>query len=200
MPTSYSKFKTDDLTALGIQLKRRIIFNGSIKPIEPSDYLKMAIAKGLKKNLGSEKAKSEFLIAPVIAEIAELNVDSISFYSGYQFDVDKEQGLRGFCDFIISAEPDAFVISAPILCVVEAKNENLDIGIPQCIAELYAAWLFNQNKGRNIPIIYGVITFGFQWQFVRFSDMKAELDETIYAISELPKILGILQHIVDLQK
>ncbi|MDZ7879118.1 MAG: hypothetical protein U5L45_15655 [Saprospiraceae bacterium] len=89
----------------------------------------MAISKGLRKNLGSEKAKSEFLIAPVIAEIAERNVDSISFYSGYQFDVDKSKGLKGFCDFIISAEPEAFIISAPVLCVVEAKNENLDAGL-----------------------------------------------------------------------
>ena len=200
MPTSYSKFKTEDLTALGIQLKRRSVFNGSIKPIEPSDFLKMAISKGLKTNLASEKAKSEFLIAPIIAEIAELNVDAVSFYSGYQFDVDKSKGLKGFCDFIISAEPDAFVISAPVLCVVEAKNENLDIGIPQCIAELYAAWLFNQNKKRIIPIVYGVITYGYQWQFIRFSDMKAEVDETIYSLAELPKILGIFQHIIDLQK
>lgn len=200
MPTSYSKFKIKDLTDLGIQLKRRVVFNGSISLLEPSDYLKVTIAKNLKKNLASEKAKSEFLIAPIVAEIAERNTDSISFYSGYQFDVDKELGLKGFCDFIISAEPESFVISAPIFCIVEAKNENLDLGISQCIAEMYAAWLFNKNKGREIPTIYGVITFGFQWQFARFSNMTAELDETVYYLNNLPKILGLLQHFVDLQK
>jgi hypothetical protein len=202
MPTSYSKFKTEDLTALGIQLKRRVVFNGSISPLEPSDYLKVTIAKNLKKNLASEKAKSEFLIAPIVSEIAERNIDTISFYSGYQFDVDKELGLKGFCDFIISAEPEAFNISAPIFCIVEAKNENLDLGVAQCIAEMYASWLFNKRKGREIPTIYGVITFGFQWQFLRFSDMRAELDDTIYYLNDLdlPKILGILQHFVDLQK
>ena len=200
MPTSYSRFKTEDLTALGIHLKRRVVFNGSISPLEPSDYLKVTIAKNLKKNLASEKAKSEFLIAPIVSEIAERNIDTISFYSGYQFDVDKELGLKGFCDFIISAEPEAFSISAPIFCIVEAKNENLDLGIAQCIAEMYAAWLFNQRKGREIPMIYGVITFGFQWQFARFSNMTAELDETIYYLNDLPKILGILQYFVDFQK
>jgi hypothetical protein len=200
MPLSYSKFKNEDLIALGIQLKRKVVFNGSIAPIEPSDFLKLTLAKGVKRNLASEKAKSEFLIAPILSELAERNMDSISFYSGYQFDVDKTKGLKGFCDFIISAEPNAFVISAPVFCIVEAKNENLDLGIPQCIAEMYAAWLFNKNKGREINTIYGVVTYGFYWQFLRFSDMKAELDEAAYSLTELPKIMGILQHIVDLQK
>ncbi|MBL7816156.1 MAG: hypothetical protein JNL70_14150 [Saprospiraceae bacterium] len=200
MPTSYSRFKIEDLFDLNIKIERNIVFNGNIDPIEPSELLKATIKKNLSKNLASEKAKSEFLISPIVAEIAENNVDTMSFYSGYQFDVDKTHGLRGFCDFIFSLEPRALIIMAPFFCVVEAKNENLDLGIPQCIAEMYAAWLFNQRKGRDISTIYGVVTYGYAWQFLRFSNMKAELDETVYSLSELPKILGILQHIIDLQK
>lgn len=200
MPTVYAKFKTDDLIQLGITLKRRILFNNIITDVAPSDYLEKTIAKNLKKNLASEKAKSEFLIAPIVAEIAERNEDSISFYSGYQFDVDKSKGLKGFCDFIFSAEAEAYTITAPVFCLVEAKNDNLDLGLPQCIAEMYAAYLFNQNANRLIPTIYGVVTFGFQWQFVRFSNMLAEIDETIYYINDIPKILGVLQYIIDLQK
>jgi hypothetical protein len=199
MANSFSKFKTDDLLEMGISLKRKLVFNGNIPPVEPSDYLKITIAKNLKKNLASEKAKSEFLIAPVIAEIAENNESTISFYSGYQFDVDKSKGLSGFCDFIISAEPQAYTITAPIFCIVEAKNDNLDFGLPQCIAEMYAAVLFNQRHEKNITTIYGVVTFGFQWQFVRFANMQADVDETIYYINDLPKILGILQYIVSTQ-
>lgn len=200
MPTSYAKFKTDDLIQLGITLKRRVLFNNIITDVAPSAYLQTTIAKNLKKNLASEKAKSEFLIAPIVAEIAERNEDSISFYSGYQFDVDKSKGLKGFCDFIFSAEAEAYTITAPVFCLVEAKNDNLDLGLPQCIAEMYAAYLFNQNANRLIPTIYGVVTFGFQWQFVRFSNMLAEIDETIYYINDIPKILGVLQYIIDLQK
>ena len=200
MPTSYSKFKMEDLFNLNIKVERNIVFNGNISSIEPSDYLKTAIKKGRSKNLGSEKAKSEFLIAPILAEIEEANMDSLSFYSGYQFNVDKAQGLNGFCDFIFSLEPRAMVIMAPIFCIVEAKHDNLDIGIPQCIAEMYASSIYNQRKGRNLPVIYGAVTFGFQWQFIRFENMTAQVDAMIYSLTDLPKILGILQHIIDLQK
>jgi hypothetical protein len=92
MANSFSKFKTDDLLEMGISLKRKLVFNGNIPPVEPSDYLKTTITKNLKKNLASEKAKSEFLIAPIVAEIAENKESTISFYSGYQFDVDKSKG------------------------------------------------------------------------------------------------------------
>jgi hypothetical protein len=200
MPNSYSKFKIEDLTQIGIIIKRKVVFNGAIVPLEPSDYLKITIEKNVKKNLASEKAKSEFLIAPIVAEIAERNADSVSFYSGYQFDVDKSKGLKGFCDFIFSAEPDSYAVTAPVFCIVEAKNDNLDLGLPQCIAEMYAASLFNQRHRRNISTIYGVVTFGFQWQFLRFSNMQADIDESIYYINNLPQILGILQHIIDIQK
>ena len=200
MPRSYSGFKIQDLSALGILVERNLIFNGNIPPVEPSDYLKKTIEKNVTKNLATEKAKSEFLIAPIVAEIEERNADVVSFYSGYQFDVDKTLGLKGFCDFVLSFSPRSLIITEPVFCIAEAKNDNLDTGIPQCIAEMYAASIFNDRKKRPISTIFGAVTFGFQWQFIRFQNMKAEVDKTIYGLESLPKILGILQHIVDLQK
>jgi hypothetical protein len=200
MPLSYSKFTVEDLFSLNIDVKKADIFKKPIANLEPSDYLTLTIERGKAQNLLSEKAKSEFLIAPILAEISVKNRDKISFYSGYKFDVDKEKGLRGFCDYMFSLEPASIIIRAPVFSIVEAKNDNLENGIPQCIAELYAADIFNKRKSKNLPVLYGAVTFGFQWQFIRFENMKAEVDNTIYYLNDLPKILGILQHIVELQK
>ena len=145
----------------------------------------------------SEKAKSEFLISPILAELEELNLQKFAFYSGYKFNVEPKQGLSGFCDFVLSFEPTAFRIEAPVFCIVEAKNENLEGGVPQCVAELYAAQIFNDRVGKPRPILYGAVTFGHEWKFIRFIGKEAQVDTNVFYLNQLPQILGIMQYIVD---
>lgn len=201
MPSSYSKFKIEDLEALGIKVRQTNFLSSSITPVAPSPYLVTTITKNLKKPMSSEKAKSEYLISPILSEIQERNMDFTQLFSGYTFDVDKKKGLKGLCDYILTFSLDTpIVITSPVFSIVEAKNDNLSNGIPQCIAELYAAALFNQRHGRHLPTLYGATTFGLQWQFIRYTEGFAEVDATVYYINQLPQILGILQHIVDEQK
>jgi hypothetical protein len=40
---------------------------------------------------------------------------------------------------------------------VEAKKEDLNIGLGQCIAKMIAAQIFNEQDNQNIKKIYGVI-------------------------------------------
>ena len=64
----------------------------------------------------TEKAKSEFLLAPILYEIARRNQDKISFFSGHNFDVDKTLGLKGFCDFLFAKVPKTPIIKEPVFC------------------------------------------------------------------------------------
>jgi hypothetical protein len=196
MPKSYSQFKYEDVTALGLDVKNRA-FKNDFAVLEPSAFLKQTIQINTKRLQRTEKAKSEFIIAPILYEIALLNESRVSFFSGYNLDVDKELGLKGFCDFLYSKVPDSPIISAPVFCVVEAKNDNLEKGVPQCIAEMYASKLFNKNQNKPIEVIYGCVTTGYQWQFLKLEGQTVLQDMTIYSINELPKILGILQFIVE---
>lgn len=201
MPTSYSKFKIEDLETLHIKVRQTNFLNMPIAAVEPSDYLTTTITKNLQKPMLSEKAKSEYLISPILSEIQERNRTFTQLFSGYTFDVDKAKGLKGVCDYILTLSLDTpLVITSPVFSIVEAKNDNLANGIPQCIAELYAAAIFNQRHGRNLPTLYGATTFGLQWQFIRYTQGFAEVDATVYYINQLPQILGILQYIVDEQK
>ncbi len=198
MPKSYSNFDYDDLKALGLQVgEKAFIHEIAYKPIEPSDYLKTTIQRNLRRKLRSEKAKSEFIISPILAELEELNLQKFAIYSGYKFNVEPKQGLSGFCDFVLSFEPTAFRIESPVFCIVEAKNENLESGIPQCVAELYAAQIFNKRAGKSRPTLYGAVTFGNEWKFIRFSDTEAQVDTSIFYLNQLDQILGIMQYIVD---
>lgn len=195
MAKSYSKFTYEDLDVLGV-IVEQIDWLEIPLPIEPSDWLKVTLAKNMDLPLSSEKAKCELIISPILTELVEINHKRITYFSGYNFNVDKLQGLNGRCDYIISKRPRSPRIEAPIFSIVEAKNDNLDVGIPQCVAEMYAAWLFNKKRGEDVKTIYGAVTFGLAWQFLKLEDKLAQLDPTIYYISDLPHILGILQSMV----
>jgi hypothetical protein len=196
MPKSYSQYKYADVAALKLKL-RETPFLKAFSPLEASSFLKETLSINTKRFLSTEKAKSEFIIAPVLFEIARKNEDIVSFFSGHNFDVNKALGLKGFCDFLFAKVPESPIVKEPIFCIVEAKNDNLERGIPQCIAEMYASRLFNEQENKSIDIIYGCVTTGYQWLFLKLEGQTVFQDTTIYPLNQLPQILGILQFIVE---
>jgi len=146
-------------------------------------------------NINTEKARSEFMIAPVLAEFKFLHRDKISLFSGVEFAVDERRGLNGRCDYIISRNREQLVVSAPICVLVEAKNENITGGIPQCLAEMIAAAEFNRTKGNMISAVFGAVTTGSLWRFLKLIEKEAAVDTTEYPIQKLDQIFGILRTI-----
>ncbi len=152
-----------------------------------TDYIPLATA------ISTEKARSEFLIAPLLADIRRQLNNQISLFSGNEFPVDLALGLHGFCDYIISASPEQLIIAAPVMTIVEAKRENIGGGLGQCIAAMVAAQLFNQQTGKPVETIYGAVTTGTNWKFLTLTKKTVSIDRTEYFINQPDKILGILR-------
>jgi hypothetical protein len=87
-----------------------------------------------------------------------------------------------------------YEIYAPVVTLVEAKNENIKSGLGQCIAEMIAAQRFNQQNETPIDTIYGAVTTGMIWKFLKLDRQTAFIDLSDYFIKEVDKILGILSH------
>lgn len=150
------------------------------------DYIPLATA------IATEKARSEFLIAPILSEVRRQVNYQISLFSGTDFNIDVEKGLLGDCDFLISASKEQFFITAPVMTIVEAKNENIISGLGQCIAEMVASQIFNQGQNIDIPVIYGVVTTGTTWRFLTLEKNQVCIDMLEYYINQVDKILGII--------
>jgi len=197
MKKSYSSFTIADIKNLGIKAISQSLFS-NIHPVSPSDFLIQHLTNYQGLPLESEKAKSEALIIPIINEIRLKNLKKITFFSGYQFNVDAKRGLKGFCDFLISAKYNAVFIESPLITVVEAKhNQDLIDAAPQCIAEMYAAQIFNEQDDNPTPVIFGVLTNGHEWLFLRLENMQVCIDTERYMLKDLPNLLGVWQAIVD---
>ncbi|NJL99668.1 MAG: hypothetical protein HC924_13105 [Synechococcaceae cyanobacterium SM2_3_2] len=142
--------------------------------------------------INSEKGRSEFIVAPVLGEVRELADTHLSLFSGREFNVDPSIGLVGFCDFILSLSSEQLFVKSPVMMIVEAKNENIIGGLGQCLASMVAAQIFNQNQGSHVSIIYGAVTSGTNWRFLKLKQKIAAIDSKEYYINEINKILGIL--------
>jgi hypothetical protein len=136
------------------------------------------------------------MIAPILSEIAWKTDYSIFVFSGKDFNVSSDRGLVGYCDFLLSRSPEAISIQAPVCAIVEAKKEDINSGIAQCVAEMVAAQIFNDAKGTPLKRIYGVVTSGMAWRFLVLENNVAAIDRVDYYVSQVDKILGILLNAV----
>ena len=166
----------------------------TVEPIEISEKLTNTLEETteLALAINTEKARSEMIITPILLEVRRKANYQISLFSGTDFNVDIERGLNGYCDFVISRSREQLTINAPVLIIVEAKNENIKGGLGQCAAAMLAAQLFNEQEGNEIKTIYGAVTTGDIWKFLKLEGTEIFIDLNNYYIKELNKILGIL--------
>ncbi|MEG5159423.1 hypothetical protein QUB37_03095 [Microcoleus sp. AT3-A2] len=155
-----------------------------------AETLKRSVPLGLASN--TQKSRAEMITAPILIELREQLQNRISLFSGIDFNVDSERGLDGSCDFLIGNSSGLLLVVAPVIIIVEAKPENLNSELGQCVAEMLAARIFNERQGNEIPPIYGAVTSGTIWNFLRLKNQVIEIDLTEYYLTEVNKILGIL--------
>ena len=193
---SYSKFTT--LTEVLDKFGLSVVYDqelfsevtsappGELLVATLEEYLPLALA------IGTEKARSELLIMPVLAEVRRQLQAQISLFSGVDFNVDPKNGLNGYCDYLLSRSRDPFTIQAPVFALVEAKNEKLVTGLGQCVAEILAAQIFNQRANKPLSPLYGAVTTGELWRFVKLEGTELTVDRDNETIHPLERLLGIL--------
>ena len=181
-----------------LETERSVGMFSNIEPLSPSAELTKVLAKkvALATAIGTEKARSELIVADVLFELYDHFDGHISLFSGIEFNVDAELGLTGVCDFIVSLSPEQFYVEAPIIVLVEVKKDDPVPGFGQCVAEMVAAQYFNAEKGNSVSSIYGVATTGTEWKFLKLEEKNLHIDLAVYALEGCDKILGILSSMV----
>lgn len=198
---SYSQFTTLEMVEanFGIAIVDEVGIFDNIPESDYSNFLGQTLQENISLALAinTEKARSELIVTPILVELRKQFNYQISFFSGKEFNVDKKKGLNGFCDFLISRSSEQLLIKAPVVALVEAKNDNIQSGLPQCMAEMIASQIFNERRNNPISPIYGVVTTGTNWKFLRLTDQIMEVDLNDYFIDNIPKIIGILKYLIN---
>lgn len=193
--TTLTKLKSDfDITVI----REKIIFD--IVKKEPSPWLLESLERSKFKRLTTEKAKCEFMIAPILSEVEDYHKDTISLFSGEIINADMKRGLSGEIDFVFSKGIEYIRPVAPILAVVEAKKADITSGIEQCSAQLVGMDLINKKKNLQTYPLYGCVTNANDWIFIRLDHNVITIDTSSYFINELDVILGIFHSILTTTK
>jgi hypothetical protein len=197
---AYSEFDLADLPAkFGVSIADHPdLFPGVQEvPLSPpvQDLLRLYYPLALAN--GTEKARSEWLIAPVLADVREQLGRQVSLFSGWDFVVDRARGLNGVCDFLLCRSPQQEFLTVPVAVIVEAKNENIKAGLGQCAAEMIAARVFNERDGATSGPMFGCVTSGNVWRFLRLVENELLIEQTDYhLLTQAGRIAGILIHIL----
>jgi hypothetical protein len=183
---------------LGLRVEDADLFSGT-PPMPVREEFAAFLRDGTSLALANstEKAKSEFIIAPVLLELRRSLGPKFALFSGVEWDVDAAMGLNGYCDFILGRGPSQHVLQAPFVAIVEAKNDLIRNGLGQCIASMVAARVSNERAGLAIDSVYGAVTTGAAWQFLRLRGDILAMDIPEYFVDNLPGIMGILRAIVE---
>ena len=176
----------------------------SVQPVAPSEWLRTTLAQNSGLRLSSEKAKSEAIVFPILMELRQRNDHFLTIHSGCTLNVAPEKGFNGDgwplpCDFILAKDVQSFGINYPIIQIVEAKRGEIELGVAQCAAQLIGARLFNQKRNVELPAVYGCVTNGNEWLFLKLAD-ELTIDPKLYFLEHPDEVLGVFQQIIDFYK
>ena len=98
----YADFTLESFeTTFGLIAQPAELFPG-LAAVPIPTWLQETLARGRDvAALVSEKARSEFLVAPVLLAVRELVPGELAIFSGQRLDVDLARGLMGECDYIL---------------------------------------------------------------------------------------------------
>ncbi|PDW01393.1 hypothetical protein [Candidatus Viridilinea mediisalina] len=131
-------------------------------------------------SLTSEAARREFLIAPILLDLARYHQIKIKV----EFPLEVSRQLRGSLDYYLQA--------THTLLIIEAKHADLQRGFTQLAAELIALDQWNRDP---YPTLYGAVSIGNVWQFGLLAREPRQItqDLNLYRVpADLQELLAIL--------
>ena len=194
---AYTDFTIDSVAgSLGLIIGTVDLFP-DLTPLPVSAWLSDSLKRGARHFPVSEKAKSEFIVAPILLSCEEFSPVPISIQSGVRLDVDATRGLLGECDFVISPTPPVPGLRAPLVTIIEAKKHDIEAAIWQCFAQMVGAQLYNERTGHSIVEAFGCVTNGDNWQFLRLAADRAEIDRRRHYLDDVGSILAAFVAILE---
>ncbi|HIK32721.1 MAG TPA: hypothetical protein IGS17_04470 [Oscillatoriales cyanobacterium M59_W2019_021] len=160
--------------------------------IQPSDFFQEHL-KRLKRHFDLESyEESKKLLIDAICDEAINTCDRLKIWKGAQLESDR---LAGYVDYLI-AERKRF-LDLPLLCIIEAKKDDFEQGLAQCLVELHACQWKNQQHNHQIDVL-GIVTNGEGWRFYKLAVDRQVYETPLYSIGDLELLLGRLRYVFQL--
>jgi hypothetical protein len=98
----------------------------------------------------------------------------------------------GSVDYLVAQNRD--YLEDPFVCIVEAKRDDFEQGLAQCLPEMQACQWINRNSGHSIDT-YGIVTNAEGWKFYLLTKKGEVYESFAYSLHDEAAILGSLRYI-----
>jgi hypothetical protein len=135
--------------------------------------------------------ESKKLLIDAFCEEAIDSSDKLKIWKGGKIESDI---LVGNADYLIAPRQD--YLDTLFLCIVEAKRDDFEQGLAQCLVEMQACQWGNRQAEKEIDVL-GIVTNGQGWIFYKLV-LSGEVYETgMYTSDDLSKTLGALRTVFE---
>ena len=184
---SFSSFKFDEaFKQLGI--KQLNLWQLEKVRLEPSSFFQEYIERLEVFDTRRSEESKKFIIDAFLLEVAP-QFPHLKIWKGAPLESDR---LQGEADYLVT-ENQAF-IETPMLCVIEAKKDDFEQGLAQCLVEMQACQWQNNQAGKQIDVL-GIVTNGQGWVFYKLTLAGKVYETRTYISDDAAQTLGALHYI-----
>jgi hypothetical protein len=187
----FSNFKKAEAFQL-LNLIDLIPWEFSVSAIAPSAFFQEHLKRlNQQFDLESYEESKKLLIDALCSEAME-PLHQLKIWKGAQLEGEK---AAGYVDYLV-AERRRY-LTTPMLCIIEAKKDDFEQGLAQCLVEMQACQWQNRKVDRDIDVL-GIVTNGTSWQFYKLTPAGPLYESPPYSTGDTPMLLGRLRYIFEL--
>ena len=186
---SFSSFKTKEAFKQ-LNLTDLLTWELRVKPIAPSEFFHQRLARLENFDLQSCEESKKLLIDAICEEGIDV-FERLKIWKGASL---QGKEIGGEVDYLV-AEKKRY-LEAPFLCIVEAKKDDFEQGLAQCLVEMQACQWCNEQIGKNLDI-FGVVTNGNTWSFYQLTSQGEVYESLPYSLGTMGEIIGIIRYIFE---
>ncbi len=164
-----------------------------VKPIQPSHFFQERLERLQCFDLQRYEESKKLIIDALCEEAIQPN-KRLKIWKGAALESDV---TNGNVDYLV-AERKAY-LEAPFLCIVEAKKDDFEQGLAQCLVEMQACQWQNRKLGKEIDVL-GIVTSGDGWRFYKLTPQGTVSQTSLYGIAHIEEIVGLLRYIFQLSE
>jgi len=157
-------------------------------PITPTEAFEVHMQRLRAFDLQRSEEGKKLLIDAILLEAVQ-GFETLKMWKGAAFEA---PFAHGAADYLMTENKGYF--EAPFLCVIEAKKDDFEQGLAQCLVEMLACQWNNQELGRSFDV-FGIVTNGEGWKFYKLATDKQVWETLMFSISGIEAILGQLNYL-----
>jgi hypothetical protein len=169
-------------------------------PLEPSAFFQERLARLTEVFDLQSYEESKKLLIDAICEEAIYGFKALKVWKGAQL---ADDTTSGYVDYLVARQKR--YLEAPFVCVVEAKKDDFEQGLAQCLVEMKACQFNNRSIAASRPLektgmvdVIGIVTNGGGWQFYRLREDGTVDESELFSTGNMADLLGRLRYLFDL--